>query len=622
MLFSGVHAKQQGGRHDYQRKLTQQLSQLSYLPDTAESHSSTQDTVTNASQSSTDSQARSYSSSSSSAPERSQGKDCINAPEPESPRPCPGPTHGRRGQAKPQQRRLHGQQRGQVPTWHDQQKWRDNGASSGSDRKRAALANPDARVRQGSGPQPDKQRARKHSKAPGTGKREGAGSAAPQQAYHVEQTPTCAGRMADKQQHRAKHRSLSSVLSPAQGVSHSDQQRTDCGSIHPGGDDRAAQVKGPRNHQQQASQASASWYQTRHLYMAGDDNKQLSDSSLESCRVRKQPVMRHIQADVHKKLSRSRAAAAAESGHDSIPSGGHGKSNRVRSAESAQRQMDCRSLSHQSAVEQRHPARQSRSTRAARQSTAATQPLESGADKQPSRQTQQQQPGQPSKHTGLQQTASQSRPHSAEAVSEALVADVPVGTGLHGTALGAGAPAVSGPGLHGYDAMPSAQKVPAVQGLDGTAPHAGLHEAAPMAGQQEAVTDPVQALMIALESMAKASQDKLAAVGQTGQQMPVPAAAVAATAAADAGQQEGTALHCPSPHLPLHPCLLEAHALLALIMSVGHGESSLKLIPCSMDVQALWWQCVGYIMNVCCHVCHNLQNSVTCCPSCHATCNH
>lgn len=569
-----MRTKQQGGKYDYQRKLTQQLSQLSIPSDTAESHYSTQDTLTDASQSSTGSQARSYSSSSSSAPERSQGKDYINTPEPESPRPCPGPTHGRRGQAEPQQRHLHGQQRGQVSTWHDQQKWRDTGAFLGSSRKLAALAKSTARMHRESGSCPDEQRVRKHSMAPGTEKREGLGSAAAQQANHVEQTPTCAGRTADGQQHRAKHPSLSSVLSPAQGASHSDQRRTECGSIHLGRDNRVAQARGQRRHQQQAS---ASQYQTRHLYMAGDDSKQRSDSSLESCHARKQPVTSPNQAHVHKRMSRSHAAAAAESGHDSHPSGGHGKSNRVRSVESAQRQMECQRLLYQSAGEQRHPARQSTSTRAARQSMAASLPVESGANEQPSRQTQQQQSGQPSKHTGLQQTASESRPHTAEAVSEALVADVPVGTGLHCTALGAGAPAINGPGLHGFAAMPSAQTVPAVRGLAATVPHAVLHGAAPMAGQQEAVTDPVQALMIALESMTKASQDKLAAVGQTDQQMPVPAAAVAATAAAaHAGQQEGTALHltCLCMHIciRLKPCFALGNAL---IMSVGHGESSL-----------------------------------------------
>ena len=525
---AGMPARQQGEKCESQRKLTQQLSQLSILSEADESLSSTQGSLADASHSKSETEVQSCTPSCPSPSEASESRGNSLSLEPESPRPYPAPSHGPQGQAQARQG-PHRHQLAPAVSKQHQDKWREagNGAKLGGGRDQQAGTRPAAWKPQGFGARFGEQQQRQmNGYKAGQLRQRGQGTAPRdikrEKHMAVGPTPHAVHRGSEEPQHGGsthkagkrhqsnKHQSSKSAAGPADTAAWSHWHATD---LQPADVKTSAHRRRRQRHEQPAAHMSPG-HSGRH-YSQGPENEHFSDSSMSEQQRTRQPAVRQEQPHMRKKQTHSRPTSATQGELDGSAVG------RCRSASqghsyAAQHRLDSQQLPHSSEALLRvsnasaqcklgsqqlpHGSKglhRVSSPASAEQCVGSTAQLK-GADTQ-------QQLQQVSQLEGLHQTTTGSGPCSRSPLPHApAAATVPVVTGLSGTALNAEAQAASGTGLDGSGPLAAAQEVQASNSLTGAASGAGV---------QDGVLGPMQALMIALENMTKSSETKMAAVG-------------------------------------------------------------------------------------------------------------
>ncbi len=549
---AGVPARQHGEKRENQRKLTQQLSQLSMLSEVDESLFSTQGSLADASHSRSETEAQSCSSSWLSASEASGSRGNALSREPESPRPYPAPRHGQQGQAQARQGHPHRHQLAQAVTKRHQEKWQEagngaklgdgrhqekwreagNGAKLGDGRDQQATTRSAASKPQGFGARFGEHQQRQmdgskagelKQKSPGTAPREVkrekhmAGSPTPYAVLRGsgEFQHVGSSHKADRRRQSAKPQSSKYSAGSTNAAAWSHLHATD---LQPADVKISAHRRRQHRHEQPAAHLSHG-HSGRH-YPQEPESECFSDSSVSEQQRTKQPTVRQEEAYMRKKHTHSRPTSATQGELDSSAVGRHQRDTQGRSHASAQHRLDSQQLPRSSeallrvsdaSVQHRLGSQQlPHSSEAlhsfsspsfAEQSAIGSTAQHMGADTQ-------QLLDQNSQSAGLHQTATDLGPCSALPLPHAAAAAaVPTVTGLSGTALNAEAQAASGTGPDRSGLLAAAQEVQASAGLTGTAPVAGLQDGGP---------SPMQALMIALENMTEASQTKLAAMGSMG----------------------------------------------------------------------------------------------------------
>ena len=534
-------ARQQGEKCESQRKLTQQLSQLSFLSEVDESLFSTQGSLADASHSKSEAEAQSCSSSWPSASEASEFRGNSLSLEPESPRPYPVPSHGQQGQAQAQQGHPHRHQLAQAMTKRHQEKWQEAGlgAKLGDGRDQQAGPRSAARKPQGFGARSGEhqQHQMEESKAAELKQRgEGtvsrglrrekhvAGGPNPHAVLRKSEGPQRVGssQKADRRRRSGNPRFSQPAAGPRTTASCSHWHAT---HLQPA--DVKISAHGRRRHRHEQPAAHLSHGHSSGHHSQGPESDCLSDSSMYEQPRTKQPALRHEQAYMRKKQTHSRPSSATQGELDNSAVGRRQRASQGSHA-SAQHRLDSQQLpcSSESLLRVSHASAQCglgsqqlphgseallrvSSPASAEQCAIGSTAKHMGADTQ-------QQLEHNSQSAGLHQTAPESGPCGTLPLPHAPAATVPTVTGLSGTALDAEAQAASGTGPDGSGLLAAAQEVQASAGLTGAAPGAGLQDGSP---------GPMQALMIALENMTKASQTKLAAMGSMGCQPAVSDAA-------------------------------------------------------------------------------------------------
>ena len=529
---AGMPARQQGEQCEHQRKLTQQLKQLSMLSEMDDALLSTQGSLADASRSRSETEPQSCSSSWLSASEASEPRSNAHFLEPESPRPYPAPSHGRQGQARARQGRPHRHQLAQAVTKSHQEKWREagNGANLGGGRDQQAGTSSAARKPQGFGArfgehqqhQMDGSKAgelkqKSQGTAPRDVKREKhtAVGPTPHAVLRGSEEPQHVGSShnTDRRRSSAKPHSSKPTAGSIDTAACSHRHATD---LQPADVKISAHRRRQHRHKQPAAHLSHG-YSGRH-HLREPESECLSDSSVSEQQRTKGSAVRQDQAYMRKKQTHSRPTSATQGKLDSSAVGRRHRGSQGHSHASAQHRLDSQQLHHSSEAllgislasaqcklgSQRLPhnseALHSFSLPASAQHCAIGSTAQHmGADTQ-------QQLEQNSQSAGLHQSATGSKPCCTLPLPHAA-ATGPTVTGLPGTALNAEAQAASGTGLDGSGPLAAAQEVQPSAGLTGAAPRAGLQDSGP---------GPMQALTIALENMTKASQTKLAAMGSMG----------------------------------------------------------------------------------------------------------
>ena len=558
---AGMPARQQGEKCESQGKLTQQLSQLSMLSEVDESLLSTQDSLAGASHSRSDTEAQSCSSSWPSASEASEFRGNSLCLEPEYPRPYPAPSHGRQGQGQARQGHPHRHQITRAVTKRHQGKWREagNGAKLSGGRDPQAGTRSAARKPQGFGArfgehqqhQMDGSKAgelkqKSQGTAPMDVKREKhtAVGSTPHAVHRGSEEPQHFGssHTADRRRRSAKPQSSQPTAGSTDAAAWSHWHATD---LQPADVKISAHRRRQHRHEQPAAHLSHG-HSGRH-HPQGPESECFSDSSVSEQQRTKQPTARQDQAYLRKKQTHSRPTSATQGELDGSAVGRRHRDSQGHSHASAQHRLDSQQLYHSSEAllrvsdasaqrrldSQQLPEALPRVGSASAQCRLGSQQLPHNSEalqsfSLPSSAEQcaigstaqhmggdiQQQLEQNSQFEGLHQSATGVGPCGTLPLPHA--AAVLTVTRLSGTALKAEAQAASGTGPDGSGPLAAALEIQ---------PSAGLTGAAPGAGQQDGGPGPMQALMIALESMTKASQTKLAAMGSMGCQPAVSDAA-------------------------------------------------------------------------------------------------
>ncbi len=536
-------ARQEGEKCESQKKLTQQLSQLSILSEVDESLFSTQGSLADASHSKSETEAQSCSSSWPSASEASESRGNSLSLEPESPRPYPAPSHGRQGQAQAWQGHPHRHQLAQAATKRHQDKWQEagNGAKLGDGRVQQAGTRSAARKPQGFGArfgqhqqhQMDESKAGELKQkgqftAPREAKREKptAVGPTPHAVLRGPEEPQHVGssHKADRRRRSAKPQSSKPAAGSTDAAAWSHWHVTD---LQPADVKISAHRRRRHRHEQPAAHLSHG-HGGRH-YPQGPESECFSDSSMSEQQRTEAPTVRQEQVCMRKKQTHSRPTSATQGELDGSAVGRRHRASQGRSHATAQHRLDSQQLPHSSeallrvsnaSVQRRLGSQQLPHGSEALHtfsSPASAEQCAIGSTAQHMGAETQQQLEQVSHFEGLHQPSIDSGPCSKSPLPHApAAATVPTVTGLSGTALNAEAQAASGTGPDGSGPMAAAQEVQASAGLTGAAPGAGLQDGGP---------GPMQALMIALENMTKASQTKLAAMGSMGCQPAVSDAA-------------------------------------------------------------------------------------------------
>jgi len=483
-----------------------------------ESLLSTQGSLAGASHSRSDIEAQSCSSSWLSASEASGSRGTSLSLEPESPRPYPAPSHGRKGQAQVRPGHLHKHQLAQAMTKRHQEKWREagNSAKLGDGRDQQAGTGSTAKKPQGFGARLGKHQQHQidgseagelNQKGQGTASREvkrekhAAVGPTPHAVLRGGEEAQHAGyrHKADRRRRSAKPQSSKPAAGSRDAAARSLWHVT---HLQPADVNILAHRRRQHRHEQPAAHLSHG-HSGRH-HPQEPESECFSDSSVSEQQRTKQPTARQDQAYMRKKQIHSRSTSATQGELDGSAAGRRYRASQGHTHASAQRRLGSQQLPHSSEALHRFSSPSS-----AEQCAIGNTTQHMGADTQ-------QQLEQVSQSAGLHQTATDSGPcsrlplpHAAVPTvtrlsGNALNATVPTVTWLSGNALNAEAQAASGTGPDGSGPVAAAQEVQASTGLTGAAPGAGLHDGGP---------GPMQALMIALENMTKASQTKLAAMG-------------------------------------------------------------------------------------------------------------
>jgi len=531
---AGIPARQQDEKCDNQRKLTQQLSQLSMLSEVDESLFSTQSSLADASHSKSETEAQYCSSSWPSASEASGSRGASLSLEPESPRPYPAPNHGRQGQAQVRQGHPQRHQLAQAVTKRHQEKWREagNGAKLGDGRGQQAGARSAARKPQGFGAkigehrqhQTDESKAgelkqKSQGTAPRDKKREKHAAVGPtphavlrgsEETQHV-----ASSHKTDRRRRSAKRQSSKLVAGLTDATAWSRCHATD---LQPADVKVSAHRRRRHRHEQPAAHLSPGRGSRHHAQEP--ESECFSDSSVSEQHRTKQPTVRQDQAYMRKKQTHCRPTSATQGELDSSAVGRRHRGSQGHSLASAQHRLDSQQLPHSSEALLRVSNASAQHRLGSQQLPHGSEALHSFSSPSSAEQCAigstaqhmagdiQQQLEQSILFEGLHQSATGSGPCGTLPLPHApAAATVPTVTRLSGTALNAEAMGASGAGPDGSGPLAAAQEEQPSAVLTGAAPGAGLQDGGP---------GPMQALMIALENMTKASQTKLAAMGSMG----------------------------------------------------------------------------------------------------------
>ncbi len=510
-----------------------------------QSQATTLHTLTDASHSRTDSDAESCRSFCLSSSGQSRPRSCPDMLEPGSPRPCPAPGYGRRSQVHVQQQHLQGQQHQQSGARSGDRKQRDFDVNSSQQQQQQQQQRGECDAEYA------EQKQRPLAKAPREVRRKhGCGVSAlaaaadhqadPADPKELQQVP-----MAGRQPQRAKRDQLDHIKRSDAAAGHRCR-RSPARVTQPAHMSATTHGKQQR-HTAQPPAASLDSRHDRHHgheHADGEGGRQLGRSSMSHQPRPKQLVATNEQVHMRKKLTHSRPASAARYALDNQIRWEQSGAQQAYGAETASHQqkdegLPCQAVSqHQSQSSHLTSTEQAWSRIIASSAGLPDVGMQLGDRAQQQQQDLGPQPAglqQVALTSGLQQAGPVSGLHSAMsrgtqaqgmpdaaglhgAAPRAMMLIPAAGAGLHGIAPTAEGQAAATP--FGSAPVSSATGAAYAEGLFAAAPGGVLHADAPIRGLQEAAPGPMQALMIALENMTSASQQKLAALEQTNHQLP------------------------------------------------------------------------------------------------------